>query len=117
MKRFFYLLFFDSELFVMIDREPLTSTIDLKMCGEILLEWRLDYRVKELRFEEVFLGFEDAEIYETPGDCSSADDNLASVWCDRQSLSSEYEFINFDIFENSIFFHEKDLVSFLEARV
>jgi hypothetical protein len=51
-------------------------------------------------------GLQHSDIDDTPRDDSSGDDNLATIGCDPESLPSEDELIDRDIFEEIIFHHK-----------
>lgn len=53
------------------------------------------------------LCFEYSDTDDTSGDTSTSDDDLASIGRSRESLSSEDEFFDGDIFEYFVFWHRK----------
>ncbi len=105
MKCFSHLLFFDSKLLWIRDRKPLTSAIYLKMSGKILFERGLLHGIYDLCFEIISASFKYSKIHNTPGNRTSCDDNLSTIGSDSEPFSSEYEFIDMDVFENGVFFH------------
>lgn len=106
MKCLSYLLCFNPELFWISNRKPFTSTVYLKMSGKFLFEWGFLYGFHNLRLEVIRARFENSEIHSTPRNCSSGDDDFPSIWSDCKAFSSEYKFIDMDIFEDFVLFHE-----------
>jgi hypothetical protein len=96
---------FDLQLFLIGDGKPFTSSVYLKVDRKFLFERGFFYRFHDLRFEVARSGLEDPEVHDASGDSTSGDNDLPSVWSERQAFPSEYEFIDTDIFEDIIFFH------------
>gem|GEM_PF-4121476 len=63
------------------------------------------HRIKNLRLIVVGTGLEDAEINPAPRDHPTRHDYLLAIWRESQSLPTEDELIDKDIFEDFIFFH------------
>ena len=78
-KRFLHLLGFDLKLFLVRNRKPLASSINLKMRREFLLKRRFLHGFEDLRLEVAGAGFENSEIHDASGNGASGDDDLPSI--------------------------------------
>ena len=107
MKGFTDLICLDLELFVVWNREPTSSSVELPFCRNRLLEGRCFEGTSDLCFNVIFTYTNDARLYDGLGDGSSREDNTAPVWSRGEARSSEDEFFYREGCENIIFFHRR----------
>lgn len=87
-------------------REPLRTTIELKTL------WKWDFHGRFFDDSELLcfivrlFCLEYSYTDDAPRDTSTRDDDLASIGCGRESLASEDEFFDGDIFEDFVFWHD-----------
>ncbi len=106
MKDFSYLLFLDLYLFFVGNWEPSTSSIDLKMLRKRYFERGFFDHIEYLSLDAIGTIFDYSYIDDASRDCSSWDKYFFTrSWVDTESGSSEYEFIDGDIWDNLIFLH------------
>ena len=106
-KCFTHLVALDSELILVSDREPLRSSIELVTGFEGNFDGRFFHHLDLLTFVVRFTSLEHSDMDDTPRDTSSCDDDLATIGCDTESLPSEDEFMDSDVFEYFVFWHKK----------
>lgn len=109
-KCLFYLSCLNLQLVIIAYSEPLRTTIHLKSLWKWYFERRFGDDAHLLSLVVGFFGLEDSDIDDTAGYDSSRDDNLSTIRSESESLSSEDEFIDTDIFEDIIFWHKKALL-------
>ena len=107
-KCFFYLSFLYFELIFISDREPLRTTIELVSWQERDFERRLLHDIEFLSFVVRFSLLQHSHIHDTSGDTSSRNDDFATIRRDTESLPSEDELIDGDVFEYLIFWHKNN---------
>lgn len=107
MKCLFHLSLLDPKLIFIADREPLRSSIELVTGFEWDFERGFFYHIDLLTFVVRLTSLEHSDMNDTPRDTSSRDYNFATVGCDTESLPSEDEFIDSDVFEYFVFWHKK----------
>lgn len=105
-KCLFYLSFLDPKLIFISDREPLRSSIELVTRFEWYFDGRFFHHLDLLTFVVRFTSLEHSHIHDTSRDTPSRDDDLATIGRDTESLPSEDEFIDSDIFEYFVFWHK-----------
>ncbi len=108
MKCLFYLSFLDSKLILIADRQPLRTTIELVSWQEWDFERRLLHYIEFLSFVVRFSLFQYTDIHDTSRDTPSRDDDLATIRRDTESLSSEDELIDSDMFKYLVFGHKNN---------
>lgn len=102
-KRLLHLSLLDLQLIFITNGEPLRSTIELKSFWKWNLYRRLFHYIELLCLVVRLFGFEHAHVHDTSWDTTPSDDNLASIWRCRESLASEDELVDSDVFENLVF--------------
>lgn len=105
-KCLFHLSFFYPKLIFISDREPLRSTIELMSWQEWDFERRLLHDIELLSFIVRLSLFQYSHIHDTSWDTSSSDDDLPTIGRDTESLPSEDELVDGDVFEYLIFWHK-----------
>ena len=117
MKSLTNLFCFDFQLFFVGDRKPFTSAIYLIMSRKFLFDRGFLYGIQKLGFKVPLFHLKYTKIYDTSRNNSSGNDNLSSIWGYSKSFSSEYEFIDMNIFKNFVFFHENVIVKYTKNRL
>ena len=107
MKSLANLSFFDRELVRVLDRKPFAATIHLDFWVELFFEWRFFDDIHDLPFDEAWFTSEYSDVDDTLRNSASWDEDLFSFFRSGESLATEDEFFDLDIFEDSIFLHEK----------
>lgn len=87
-------------------REPFRTTIELESFRKWDFHGRFFYDLELLCFIVRFFCLQDADTDDTPWDTSTSDDDFATIWSGRESLTSEDEFFDGDIFEDFVFWHD-----------
>ncbi len=106
MKCFSHLSFLDFQLVLISDRKPLCSTIELMSFLERNFKRRFLYDLKFLSFIVRLSFFENSDIHNALWYTPTSNNNLPSIRRDSESFSSEYKFIDCDIFKYLVFWHK-----------
>ena len=106
MECFFHLSILDLELMLIPDREPLRTTVELMSWQEWDFERRLLHDIEFLSFIVRLSLLQHTDIHDTSRDTSSCDDDFATIGRDTESLPSEDELVDGDVFEYLVFWHK-----------
>lgn len=106
MKHLVYLLFFYLRLLVIGNREPSTSSIDLKMLWKCLFKRGFLHYIENLPFDTIWSIFDYTDIDNTSWYCSSWYDNsFPRSRISRKACTSEDQFFHSNIWECLVLFH------------